>query len=86
MHDIRVNGLGLQGFPEIHVTGRPESFAIDLRFAGQSRSFEISRVEARQAVEAMKARRGHMVAIFERVQDALAQLEGAAMSARAALA
>ncbi len=82
LHDIRVNGLGLQGFPQIDVAHPAKDvFAISLRFNDHVHAFDISAAEAKRSVELMKSKRGHNSEIFKRVQEAAARLEGSAMRA-----
>lgn len=78
LHDIRVNHLGLDGFPEI-VVSRPDGgvFQVCLKFDEHSQNFELSNLEAKNAVQRMKASMGYDPEIFDRIQEALAQLEGA---------
>lgn len=82
IHDIRVNGLGIQGFPQINVTHPAKDvFAIRLTFDTYSSELTITADEAKRAVAAMKAGRGHDDGIFRRVQDAAVELEAAHMRA-----
>ena len=77
LHDIRVNGLGLLGFPQIHVKrAGNDGFAIRIQFESNSRTFEISNAEALRSVKMMKSERGYNPEIFDRVQHAAACLEG----------
>lgn len=81
LHDIRVNGLGLQGFPLIHVTRAEKGFfKVSLRFNDAERDFIITSAEAKRAVKLMKSRKGHSDEIFSRIQDAAAALEGENMN------
>jgi hypothetical protein len=76
LHDIRVNGLGVQGFPAIEISGPDnKEFRVVLRFGTAKREFRITEAEARAAVKVMKEKRGHHGAIFDRLQEALASLE-----------
>jgi hypothetical protein len=82
IHDIRVNGLGIQGFPQITVAHpSKEAFAIRLTFDTYSSDLTITADEAKRAVATLKAGRGHDEAIFRRVQDAAVELEAAHMRA-----
>lgn len=76
LHDIRVNSLGLEGFPQITVL-RPDknSFEIELQFNGHRQGFTLSNDEAKAAVKMLKANKGYDPNIFERIQDSLAKLE-----------
>lgn len=79
LHDFRVNSLGLQGFPQVTVL-RPDkdNFEIILQFDELRQSFTLSNNEAKNAVKKMKANQGYDSDIFDRIQKALARLEGAA--------
>lgn len=81
LHDLRVNSLGLQGFPQVTVL-RPdkENFEIVLQFDEHKESFTLSNNEAQSAVKKMKAKQGYDPDIFDRIQKALANLEGAAVN------
>lgn len=82
IHDIRVNGLGIQGFPQITVTHPAKDvFAIRLTFDTYLSELTITADEAKRAVAAMKAGSGHDDGIFRRVQDAAVELEAAHMRA-----
>ena len=78
IHDVRVNGLGIQGFPQITV-GHPskDTFLVRLTFDTYTSDLTITADEAKRAVAAMKAGRGHDEDIFRRVQDAAVELEAA---------
>jgi hypothetical protein len=77
LHDIRVNNLGIEGFPLIHVVRQGSSnFSITLKFSDKLQEFSISNAEAVRAVALMKSMNGHCSVIFERVTTALANLEG----------
>lgn len=80
IHDIRVNGLGIQGFPQITVSHpSKDAFSIRLTFDSYTSDLTITADEAKRAVATMKARRGHDDGIFRRVQDAAVELEAAHM-------
>ncbi len=80
IHDVRVNGLGIQGFPQV-VVAHPDrdTFAITLKFDTHTSAFAISAAEAGRAVKAMKGGKGHDDGIFRRVQDAAVEIEAAHM-------
>ncbi len=48
---------------------------VNLGFEGRSQGFELSNLDAIEAVQKLKARRGHDPNILDRVQDALAHLK-----------
>lgn len=78
IHDVRVNGLGIQGFPQITVAHPDKAtFSIGLSFNEHVSAFTITADEAKRAVETMKAGRGHDPGIFRRVQDAAVEIEAA---------
>lgn len=76
LHDIRVNNLAIEGFPLVHVVRQGNSFRITLKFSDKFQEFSISNAEAKRAVTLMKSMNGHCSVIFERVQQAIANLEG----------
>lgn len=79
LHDIRVNGLGLQGFPQVVVSRQTGGgFLIALRFGNADSQFAISDDEAKNAVRLMKLSLGHDGIIFDRVQQAAAEVESQA--------
>ncbi|WP_137680546.1 hypothetical protein [Aurantiacibacter suaedae] len=80
IYDVRVNGLGIQGFPQITVSHpSKDTFSIRLTFDNYTSDLTITAHEAKRAVAAMKAGRGHDEDIFPRVQDATVELEAAHM-------
>ncbi|QQQ00812.1 hypothetical protein [Lysobacter enzymogenes] len=81
LHDIRVNCLGIQGFPQIQIS-RSDGFKFDVALgwhdsAKSSVRFSLTLSEAQSAVKKFRAKAGYDPAIFDRVQEALAKLEGA---------
>ena len=78
IHDVRVNGLGIQGFPQITVEHpSKDTFAISLGFGTHTSDFSITAAEAKRAVNTMKAKKGHDDGIFRRVQNAAVEIEAA---------
>ncbi|MEI5550458.1 hypothetical protein V7S57_16790 [Caulobacter sp. CCNWLY153] len=77
IEDVRGNGLGLQGFPQIVVGQVAKDFHITMKFDEAATQFVITADEAQRAVKAMKAGSGYSQEILERVLDAAANLEGA---------
>src|SRR3546814_7443016 len=64
IHDVRVNGLGIQGFPQITVAHPSKVvFAIGLKFDGYESGFTITADEAKRAVRTMKGGKGQDAAI-----------------------
>ena len=78
VHDLRVNNFGFPGFPQIEVSGDPiGSFTVVLSWKkASSTQFQLSEAEARAAVKKFTSGAGYDPAIFNRVQEALAELEG----------
>lgn len=76
IHDINVNNLGLNGFPQITITRSVNGgFNVTLIFETRLVKFEISEVEAKSAAKLAKIfEYDHDV--FDRVQESLADLEG----------
>jgi hypothetical protein len=78
VHDVRVNGLGIQGFPQITVEHPSnDTFAISLKFDIHTSDCSITAAEAKRAVNTMKAKKGHHGGIFRRVQNAAVEIEAA---------
>ena len=77
LHDLRVNLFSFPGFPQIDISGDPgESFTVVLRWnKASSTQFQISEAEARAAVEKFTSGAGYDPTIYNRVQEALADLE-----------
>ncbi|MES0881695.1 hypothetical protein [Roseibium sp. SCP14] len=85
LHDLRVNHLPFNGFPEILVekkVGDNRDFVVKLRADDFLVEFVLSLAEARQAAELMKERETYDPAIFDRIQEAVAKLEGLFMNGR----
>ena len=80
LHDLRVNLFTFSGFPQIHVAEPVEDiFKITLSWIDtkeSSISIELSRSEAKSAAHKFQNKQGFDRAIFAKVQDALAKLEG----------
>ncbi|MEQ8743501.1 hypothetical protein [Parasphingorhabdus sp.] len=76
IEDVRINGLGIQGFPQVTVAHPSKhSFAITLKYGPHTSEFTITADEAKRAVKLMKAKKGHDGGIFRRVQDAAVEIE-----------
>ncbi|WP_155985234.1 MULTISPECIES: hypothetical protein [unclassified Thioalkalivibrio] len=84
IHDLRVNRFSFSGFPQIDVSWNEEDmFSVVLSWKGEANvQFQLSKAEAKAAVKKFKDQSGFDRAIFDRVQKALAQLEGRASEAR----
>ena len=79
IHDIEVNNLGLEGFPQIKVShdGAASIFTICLWWEGFEFSFQLSDAEAIAAWKEFKSKpKTFHGASFDRIQNALANLEG----------
>ena len=76
--DVVVNGLGLQGFPAIEIEHPlKDTFAVDLRFGDRKpQRIWLTDADAKAAVKLMKTTGAYYKPIFDRVQTALANLEG----------
>jgi hypothetical protein len=76
IHDIRINGLGIQGFPKITVSkSSTKMFKISLHFASSKADFEITEAEAKVAVAQMKNNGLYEPSIFDRIQEAASIIE-----------
>ncbi|WP_123831591.1 hypothetical protein [Luteimonas sp. 100069] len=83
IEDLRVNGFSFNGFPQILVSANSDlrAFHVTLSWAEHGHCscvFELSLAEATAAVKRLKVEQGYDPQIFERVQVALASLEGKA--------
>jgi hypothetical protein len=80
IHDLRVNLFSFPGFPQIEVSGDPGGlFTVVLSWKkSASVQFQLSQAEVKAAVKRFKAGTGHDPAIFDKVQRAVAVLEGKA--------
>ena len=80
IHDLRVNLFSFPGFPQIEVSGEPgASFTVVLRWKKiSSVPFQLSKAEASAAVKKFRSGTGDDSALFEKVQRAVAELEGKA--------
>jgi hypothetical protein len=80
LHDPHLNNFGFPGFPQIEASGEPSgSFTIVLRWNKTSLlQFQLSQAEAKAAVEKFRSQTGYDPAIFNKVQRAVAELEGKA--------
>lgn len=86
VHDLRMNLFSFSGFPQIDVSWDAEGvFSVALSWNGEANvQFQLSKAEAKAAVKKFKDKSGFDRAIFDRVQEALAQLEWRASEARRA--
>jgi hypothetical protein len=80
IHDLRVNNFTFTGFPQIEVSGDPSGFfTVVLRWnKASSAQFQLSQTEAKAAVKKFRSGFGDDPAIFDKVQRAVAELEGKA--------
>lgn len=84
VHDLRDNLFSFSGFPQIKVSRDEEDvFSVVLSWNGDANvKFLLSKTEAKAAAKKFKDKSGFDCVIFDRVQEALAQLEGRASEAR----
>jgi len=77
IHDLRINHFIFSGFPQIDVSSDPGSFFTVVLCWKQTAStrFQLSEAEAKSAAKKFRSRAGYGPAIFNKVQDALADLE-----------
>ena len=76
LDDIRTNGLGLQGFPQIAVKKlNTDEFLVTLCFEGNQAHFNIPLKMAVSAIAAMKENNAYSADIFNLVHISLASLE-----------
>jgi hypothetical protein len=80
LHDLRVNRFTFPGFPQINVSDDLDGCCtVVLRWhKASSTQFQLSEAEAKAAVKKFTSGSGYDPAIFNRVQEALAELEGKA--------
>ncbi|WP_028840209.1 hypothetical protein [Thermomonas fusca] len=79
LHDLQVNNFTFPGFPQITITiTSPEVIAVTLTWLElqNSVSFDLTTLEAKEAVKKFDGKKGYDRAIFPKVQDALVRLEG----------
>jgi hypothetical protein len=86
LEDLRVNGYGFDGFPQIVVTADASRTVFVVKISWNVHAicemeFDISLIEAKAAVKTFKSQSGYDKSIFARVQTALAALEGKASDA-----
>lgn len=75
VHDVKVNNLGIHGFPAVASRRTETGFLIELHWQSHVRSFEMSEDEAKGAVALLKRSEQYDAATFDRIQEALAALE-----------
>lgn len=79
LHDLQVNNFTFPGFPQITVAvTNPEVITVTLTWLApeNSVSFDLTTLEAKEAVKKFDGKKGFDRAIFPKVQDALVRLEG----------
>lgn len=87
IHDLKVNLFTISGFPQIHVADPKDGvFKITLSWSlsktNEAVSFELTYAEAISAAKGFKSNDNEVDrAIFNRVQSAIASLEGAVRGA-----
>jgi len=86
IHDLRVNLFSFSGFPQIHVSRYSEdTLSVALRWETYETQFQLSNAEAKVAVNKFKSGTGFEPSIFDRVQAALAALDGKISKGRSTL-
>lgn len=80
LHDLRVNRFTFPGFPQINVSDDLDGCCtVVLRWnKASSVQFQLSKEEVKSAVQKFMSGTGYDPAIFDKVQRALADLEGKA--------
>ncbi len=76
VHDAAEDGLGTGGFPQITARRAKDGFALELRMDKHARSFDVTDAEARRMVTTMKTSEQYDPVVFDRIQEAVAQLLG----------
>ena len=77
IHDLRVNLYSFSGFPQIYVSRKSDNvFNVVLTWKTYETQFQLSKAEARVAVQKFKSGTGFETSIFDRTQKALSALEG----------
>lgn len=81
VQDAATENLATGAFPEISAQRADEGFLIQMRVKGHCRSFNVTDAEARNMVEAMRLSKHCGDDVFDRIQEAIAQLEGDVLNA-----
>jgi hypothetical protein len=81
VHDAAENCLGTSGFPQITATRSSAGFTITMTLADAHVSVEVNEIESKNMVKKMKEAVQYDADVFDRVQEAIAQLT--ALSRRA---
>jgi hypothetical protein len=77
IHDLRINRFSFSGFPEINVPDPVDNiFTVTLSFQSHNESIILTRAEAFAAAKKFNVNNGYDPIIFDRIQAALAALEG----------
>ena len=76
VHDAAVNRLAIKGLPEISCTSNADGFQILLRSGEHRQLFNLTEAEATRMIETMRTSEQHDQALFDRIQNAVAELEG----------
>jgi hypothetical protein len=83
IEDLRVNLFNYSGFPQIHVSCHSEDvFDVTLSWETHQAQFHLTDAEAKAAVQKLKSGTGYERSIFDKVQKALAALDGKASAIR----
>jgi hypothetical protein len=76
VHDLRVNLFAYSGFPQIHVSVQTGGFEVTFGWETIQTTFQLTDAEAAIAAKTFKAGTGYEHSIFDKVQEALATLDG----------
>lgn len=83
IEDLRVNLFTYSGFPQVHVSCHLDGmFDVALSWEAYQTRFQLTDAEAKVAVKKFKSGTGYEHSIFDKVQSALAALDGKVSSAR----
>jgi hypothetical protein len=83
IEDLRVNLFAYSGFPQIHVSCHlDDMFDVALSWETHQTQFQLTDAEAKVAVKSFKEGTGYERSIFDKVQTALAALDGKASAGR----
>ena len=82
VHDAAINTLGTGGFPQITARRSEGGFSVELKMQQHTQSFDITTAEASRMVDTLRSSEQHDIDVFDRIQDAVARLEGATINSR----
>ena len=76
VHDAAQNTLGTGCFPKITARHTDDRMRIEISTDHKTISFEVTEAEATRMVETLRKSEQYDVVVFDRIQEAVAQLEG----------